>query len=179
MKQQLLSLSLIFLFLTSVSKAEARKKRVFPRKWALSIVNAYSFYEPKKSSIDLPGKWNDFDDGQMKSFFSALELSRNFGQFEVGAKIQNVRSAFISPFFKWNLNKNNSRASIIPAFTAGVVPSLLTGVWLRLSLGLSINRYMSLEPFIGAYAWHKLKENPEYEQYNFHFNSGLKINLYY
>ena len=180
LKQLFLFISLFILFLLPFSKAEARKKRrVSPRKWSFSLVNAYSFYQAKKSGTELPGAWNHTGEGQMHSFFSALEFSRNFGYFEMGAKIQNKGQSFISPFIKGNFNKNNSRASIIPSVTFGLIPSSLFGSWLRLSLGLSLNRYMSLEPFIGAYAWLKVKDNPKYEQYNWHLHSGLKINLYY
>ena len=185
MKRQFLFLSLILLLLTPFSNSEARKKRkAYSRKWSMSIVSAYSFFELKKPSAQKPGVWDDSVDGQMQDFFSALELSRNFGYFEVGAKIQQSGPAFISPFLKWNLNKNNSRASIIPAFTMGFVPSRLMGSWLRASLGLSINRYMSLEPFVGVYAWYKIQDTgsllaAKYENYNLHFHTGLRINLYY
>ena len=185
MKRQFLFLSLILLFLIPFSESEARKKkRAHSRKWSVSIVNAYSFYELEKPSAQTPGVWDDSVDGQMQDFFSALELSRNFGHFEAGAKIQQSGPAFISPFLKWNLNKNNSRASIVPAFTVGVVPSFIMGVWLRAGLGLSINRYMSLEPFVGLYSWYKIKATGSikasgYQKYNLHFHSGLKINLYY
>ena len=180
MKQQLLLFSLVFLCLTPFLKAEAKKKRkTFPRKWSLSLINGYSFYERKKSNRHDPGTWTDWEDGQTQKFFSALELSRNFGRFEVGAKIQNTKHTFISPFLKWNLNKNLSRARIIPSVTVGLVPSILLGMWMRASLGLSISRYMSLEPFIGAYAWSKIKDQPDYEKYSWHLHSGLKINLYY
>ena len=181
MKQQFLLFSLIFLFLAPFSQLEAkkRKRKVFPRKWSLSLVNAYSFHEKGKSNIGEPGTWTDLEDGQTQKFFSALELSRNFGQYEVGAKIQNTKHTFISPFLKWNLNKNYSRASIVPSFTVGVTPSILMGAWLRAGLGLSINRYMSLEPIIGAYAWTKIKDHPKYEKYGWHLHAGLRINLYY
>ena len=185
MKRQFLFLSLILLFLTPFSKSEARKKRrVNPRKWSVSIVSAYSFFELKKPSAQTPGEWDNSADGQMHDFFSALELSRNFGSFEAGARIQQSGPAFISPFLKWNLNKNHSRASIIPAFTIGVVPAFIMGSWMRASLGLSINRYMSLEPFVGVYAWYKIQATgsvsaAKYEDYNLHFHSGLKVNLYY
>ena len=180
MKRQFLLFSLVFLCLTPVLEAEARKRRkVFPRKWSISLVNAYSFYEIKKSNAAEPYTWTDWEDGQTQKFFSALELSRNFGRFEVGAKIQNTKHTFVSPFFKWNLNKNYSKASIVPSFTVGFVPSILLGAWLRASLGLSINRYVSVEPFVGVYAWDKIKDDPKYENYSAHFHTGLKINLYY
>ena len=181
MKQLILFLSLFVFLMAPFSKAEARKKRKYSaRKWSVSMVNGYSFYQAKKSSADRPGEWLLTGEGQMHSFFSALELSRNFGHFEMGAKIQNKGSAFVSPFVKGNFNKNNSRASIIPSVTFGLVPSNgLFGSWLRASLGLSVNRYMSLEPFVGTYAWLKVKDNPKYEKYNWHLHTGLKINLYY
>lgn len=180
MKKLTLYLSLFFLLLTPFSKSEARKKRkASNRKWSISTVNGYSFYQDKKSSAEKPGEWSLTGEGQMQSFFSALELSRNFGHFEMGSKIQNKGPAFISPFVKLNFNKNDQRASIIPSITFGLIPSIIFGSWLRASLGLSLNRYMSLEPFLGAYAWYKVKDNPKYEKYNWHLHIGLKINLYY
>ena len=181
MKQPVLIFSAILLILTPISNVEARKRKrkIFPRKWSISLVNAYSFYELKKPNASTPYTWTDWEDGQTQKFFSALELNRNFGRFEVGAKIQNSKHTFISPFLKWNLNKNYSNASIVPAFTLGFVPSIVMGVWLRASLGLSVNRYLSLEPFVGSYAWHKIKGPPEYEKNSAHFHTGLKINLYY
>ena len=182
MKQPFGLFLLFFFLLAPLSEIEAkkRKRRVFPRKWSLSLVNAYHLYaKSKKSNIEIPNTLTDWEDGQTQILFSALELSRNFGHYEIGAKIQNTKHTFLSPFVKWNLNKNYSRAGIVPSLTVGVVPSILMGAWIRASLGFSVNRYMSLEPFIGGYAWRKIKESAKYEPSNLHFNAGLRINLYY
>ena len=180
MKFQFLLFLSFFLFLTSIPEATARKKRKrISRQWSISLVNGYSLYHKRKSNTEKPHTLTDWEDGQTQKLFSALELSRNFGHFEVGAKIQNTKNSFISPFIKWNLNRNFSRAGIVPSFTLGVTPSILMGVWARASLGVSVNRYMSLEPFLGAYAWHKIIDEPKYAKNNWHLNFGLRINLYY
>lgn len=178
MKKHLLFLSLISLCFLAPVESSAKKKRVFKRKWSLSFSNGYSFYQSKKPSASAPMEWGNLD-GQMHPFFSAVEISRNMGYYELGAKVQHLGPTFVSPFFKWNLNKNNSRASIIPSITLGVVPAHVMGVWLRVALGLSLNRYMSLSPFVGTYTWYKVKEDEKYEKYNLHLNAGLAINLYY
>ena len=178
MKKQILFLILItFCFLVPV-ESSAKKRRVFKRKWSISLVNGYSYYWQKKASGRKITEWGDLE-GQMHPFFSALEISRNMGYYEIGAKIQHLGPTFVSPFLKWNWNKNNSRASIIPSLTVGVVPSHIMGVWLRLNLALSLNRYMSIAPFAGAYAWYKFKDDPLYEKSSLHLNAGLRINFYY
>ena len=185
-KKQLLFFVLFSLCFLAPVESEAKRKRRFSlRKWSLSFANGYTLGQIKKSTKSaLPGEkirsayWTEME-GQMHPFFSSLEISRNFGYYEIGAKIQNLGSTFVSPFFKLNFNKNNSKASIIPSLTLGVVPSHLMGSWLRLSLGLSFNSYVSISPFIGAYAWYKINNDGKYEKYNFHFNTGLRINLYY
>ena len=176
---QFLFLSLISLCFLAPSQSEARKrKRSFKRKWAVSLTNGFNLYRIKKGSAKSAMKWGD-PEGQMHFAFSSFDISRNFGYYEIGAKIQNIGPTFVSPFIKWNLNKNSSRASIVPAISLGVVPSHILGTWLRLSLGLSINPYFSIAPFVGTYAWFKIKDDPEYEKYNLHFNAGLRISLYY
>lgn len=177
-KTQLLFTILIPLFFLNPIKAEGKKRRAFKRKWSLSLVNGYSFYQKKKPGIKAPTDWEGID-GQMNLFFSSLEISRNFGLYEIGAKIQNSAPTFVSPFFKWNWNRNNSRARFIPSLTLGIVPYYIMGGWLRMSLALSINRYASIAPFIGAFFWNKIKENPKYEKNNIHLNTGIRINLYY
>ena len=173
----------IFLFFIFVSlcflspvESSAKKRRVFPRKWSLSLINGYSFYEHKTSaenplSLGVEG---------INRFFSSLEISRNFGYYEIGARIQHSDSLpFVSPFLKWNGNKNNSKAHIVPSLTWGIVPSHLMGSWLRLGLALSLNPYVSISPFMGVYTWYKIKDDPKYNKYNFYLNAGLRINLYY
>ena len=179
MRTCLLVFLAFFLCFLAPMESSAKKRRVFLRKRSLSFTNGLTFHQLKKSSAKDPLKepWGEID-GQMQAFFSSLEMARNLGRYEIGAKIQ-TNPIFVSPFFKWNFNKNNSRASIIPSLTIGFIPSYLMGCWLRLSLGLSLNRYVSLEPFLGGYAWYKIKNLASYERYNWHLNTGLRINLYY
>lgn len=182
-KKQILFFSLISLcFLAPVESSTKKKRRVYKRKWSISLTNGYNIYQDKKGSqrdpLKLDEDWGELE-GQMHSFFSSLDISRNFGYYEIGAKIQNLGSTFVSPFFKWNVIKNSSRANIVPSVTVGVVPSHIMGAWLRLGLGLSLNRYASFTPFIGTYAWYKIKDDPKYEKWNLHLNTGLSINLYY
>lgn len=180
-KKQLIFCLLISLSLFMPFKTEAKKKRKKnPRKWSLSIVNAYGFYNfpNKKGSQRQVLEWGDVD-GPMHPFFSSLEISRNFGYYEAGARIQDSGPVFVSPFFKWNVFKNKGRPFLVPAVTFGLAPSHIMGIWLRISTGFSLNSYISLEPFIGASAYYKLKEDPKYEKYNIHLNTGLRINLYY
>ena len=183
-KYILLFISLSLCFLVPIeSSARKKRRRVYKKKWSISLTNGYSFYQYEKKGdandpMSIDTNWGG-QEGQMYSFFSSLDISRNFGYYEVGAKIQNLGPTFVSPFVKINLTKNNSTAKIVPSVTLGVVPSFLAGVWLRAGLGLSLNRYISFTPFVGAYAWHKLKEDPKYEKLNLHVNTGLSINLYY
>lgn len=162
--------------------ALAKKKKYSKRAMSVSLVNGYTFY----SSIQEVNVYDPKDarrlidgDGQMYSFFSALELARNFGRYELGARIQNISNTFVSPFVKWNLIKNYSRSPVIPSITLGAVPSELFGFWLRGSLALSMGHHSSLEPFAGFYGWLKLSDLPEYEKSGYHFHSGLRINLYF
>ena len=117
----------------------------------------------------------------MESVFSALEVSRNFGNYEVGARIQNTFSSFVSPFFKFNFVKNYSNANFVPSLTVGVSPSsLLIGAWTRLGAAFSLNRYLSLEPFAGTYAYYKIEDMKlPYEKSKIYFHAGLRFNLYF
>ena len=160
----------------------AKKKRYSKRALSVSIVNGYSVsssnkgnnaYSPKDAGRLIDG------DGQMYPFFSALELARNFGRYEIGARIQNISNTFVSPFFKLNLIKNYSKSIVIPSFTLGFVPSQLLGGWLRGSLAFYLNHHSSLEPFVGFYGWYKIKDLPDYEKSGYHFHAGLRINLYF
>lgn len=179
-----LVLFLILAGLVSIPMEAFAKKRskIFKRKLGVSIVNAYTFhsykdrpnvYAPKDAGRLITG------DGQMYKFFSALEIARNYRNYEIGARIQLISTTFISPFLKWNLIKNDSRATIVPSLTIGLVPSQIMGGWLRAGLALSLNRYSSVEAFTGAYLWQKIGDIAEYEKNGYHFNAGLKINLYY
>lgn len=180
MKKQFLFYLLVSIFLLTPFQVGAKKRKKFQKRWSLSVVNAYGFHNfpNKKGSERKPLEWGDLD-GPMHPFFSSLEISRNLGYYEIGAKIQDSGPAFVSPFLKWNLIKNKGRKFFIPALTFGVVPSHIMGVWLRLGAGFSLNPYISFSPFIGASAYYKLKDDAKYEKYNIHLNTGLRINLYY
>jgi len=182
----LLSLLLSLLIVIPVESSAKRRIKTSTRKWSVSIVNGYSFaVSPKRKGIQnsKPSKrdpfvWED-PDGQMHPFFSSLEISRNMGYCEIGAKIQNLGPTFISPFFKLNFPKNNSRAVIMPSLTLGIAPSHIMGAWLRLGIGSSFHRYVSITPFIGVFSWRKIQDDARYEKNGRHCNTGLKINLYY
>ena len=174
--------SLCLLIPVSSEAEKKKRKRTFKRKWSLSVTNGYSFYRYKKGSSQASTDWG-YLDGQMHLFFSSLDVSRNFGYYEVGAKIQNSGSTFISPFFTWNLNKNHSKASFVTSLTLGIVPAHLMGSWLRLNFSWYLNRYLSLSPFVGAYTWILVKNSADnsikYEKYNIYSHAGLSIKLYY
>ena len=181
MIQKYLSLFILFsiCFLSPVKSEAQKKRKVFPRKWSLSLVNAYRIHGyPEKPSGKSPFDWGDVD-GPMHLSFSALEISRNFGYYEIGAKIQNSGPAFVSPFFKWNANKNNSKALLTPSVTVGVVPTHILGIWLRLSYDMSLNSYISIAPFIAAAGYYEIKDIPKYAEKSIYFNAGIRINLYY
>ena len=179
-KKQITFFLFISLFFIPLETEAKKKRKTFQRRWSFSIVNAYGFYNfpNKKGSQRKVFEWGDVD-GPMHPFFSSLEISRNFGHYELGAKIQDSGSAFVSPFLKWNLNKNKGRNFFVPAVTFGLVPSHIMGAWLRLGTGFSFNSYVSFSPFIGMSAYYKLTEDPKYEKYNIHLNAGLRINLFY
>ncbi len=190
--QRLTMTKKIFLFFTLLTlsfmlptEASAKKKRrIYKKKWSISLTNGYTAYTHKKGSVQSPTALDEYawgrQEGQMHSFFSSLDIARNFGYYEIGAKIQNLGPAFVSPFFKLNMRKNNSRAKIIPSITLGVVPALTMGSWLRVSLSLALNRYISFTPFGGIYGWYNTKDEAgDYLRWNFHVNGGLSINLYY
>jgi len=176
--KKLLSVSiLISLCFLIPTESSARKRKRLSRSWSISTVNGYSFYQIKKPSAKDPTAWGNLD-GQMHKYFSALEISRNMGYYEFGARIQNLGYNFVTPFMTWNMMKNNYKTPIVTSFSLGVTPSHIAGLWLRFNLALSINRYISLSPFIGAYVWYKTIDDPEYEKQNIHLNAGLQIKLF-
>ena len=142
------------------------------------MTNGYTFYELKKSGVEESSATGIGVDGQMNTFFSNLEIRRNFGRYEVGGKIQFFDEAFISPFVKINMAKNRSRTGVIPYVTLGVVPAQLTGVYARLGLDLRVNSYFAISPFLGVFSWYKIKNAP-YERYNVHVHGGLSTTLYF
>ena len=176
MKKNLILIVLSLVFLMSFEALGAKRKK---RKWSLTISNGYTFHSMNEKSREGESPEHGIGtDGQMNYFFSNLELRRNFGRYEVGGKIQLFREALISPFIKINFTKNRSRTSIIPYLTLGFVPARLMGAYTRLGLDLAINRYFVLSPFVGCYAWHKIKIS-SYERKNIHFNGGLNVTLYF
>ena len=176
MKKNIILITLALVFLMSFQALGAKRKK---RKWSMTVSNGYTFYSMNK--IDREGESPEHGigtEGQMNFFFSNLELRRNFGNYEVGGKIQLFHEAFISPFIKINFAKNISRTAVIPYLTLGVVPARLTGAYMRFGLDIAINRYFSLGPYVGGYAWHKIKNSP-YERFNVQFNGGLNTTLYF
>ena len=156
------------------------KKRYKKRKWSVSITNGYTFYDRHEknsalnASTDLSGH-----EGQMNRFFSALEISRNFGYYEWGGKLQLFDYGFASPFLKINFRKNRRRAAWIPSLTLGVVPSFLFGGYARLALDLFPHPYWSLRPFVGIYSWKRIKIYEHYIKNNIHLNGGVSLTVHF
>ncbi|MBC6415975.1 MAG: hypothetical protein GDA46_06275 [Bdellovibrionales bacterium] len=174
-------LALLVSFSSVKSHAKEKKNRYYKRPLSISLVNAYTFYSSiKKTNVFGPKDAERLidGDGQMYPFFSALELARNFRRVELGIRIQNTLTTFISPFFKLNIVPNSSKPLIVPSLTIGFIPSYLMGGWMRASLALSLGHYSSLEPFIGAYAWYKIKDLAKYEKKGLHVHAGVKLNFY-
>lgn len=181
----LISLSLCFLAPIESSARKKKKRRVYKKKWSISLTNGYRIHQYRRADardhMKIDSEWGG-QEGQMYRFFSSLDISRNFGYYEIGAKIQNLGPTFVSPFFKLNMAKNNSRSKIVPSVTLGVVPSRTMGGWLRAGLGLSLNRYVSFTPFVGAYTWYKIINggaSSGYEKWSYHINTGLSVSLYF
>ena len=156
-----------------------RKARKDGRKWSVSFTNGRTFHNLKKknsaaASTDISGY-----DGQMNPFFSSLEISRNFGYYEVGGKLQIFDYTFVSPFVKINLRKNHLRARIIPSLIFGVAPSPLWGGYARAGLSWFFNPYISFRPFFGIYSWYREKPHKHYVKFNLHLNFGLTVTLYF
>ena len=172
-------LAVLIVLYGSGFSADARKKSKKNRTWSLSITNGYTFYNLKDknspaASTDLSGY-----DGQMNTFFSSLEISRNFGYYEVGGKLQLFDYAFVSPFFKINFRRNHRRARIIPSLTLGVVPAPLWGGYARTSLSWFFNSRFSLRPFIGVYGWYRKNPHKHYIKYNLHIHTGITTSIYF
>ena len=155
-----------------------RKARADGRKWSVSFTNGRTFHNLKEKnspavSTDLSGY-----DGQMNPFFSSLEISRNFGYYEIGGRLQVFDYAFVSPFVKINLRKNHLRARLIPSLIFGVVPSPLLGGYARAGLSWFINPYTSFRPFFGIYSWYRRNPHKHYIKFNLHLNFGLTVTVY-
>ena len=176
MNKKLICLLLITpVLLLSFSADAKEKKRRKLRKWSVAASNGYTFHQKRSSMSE--GELIAYD-GQMKSYFSALEVARNFGRYEVGSRIQFYEEAFVSPFIKVNFIKNYKRKSFVPFMILGVSPSSLAGIYARLGLSLFFKRYFSFSPFLGAYAWFNLREVPNYRKYNFHLHGGLSLAIH-
>ncbi len=185
MKHQILFFLLLSLCFFIPVEADARKKRrlIVSRKWSISIVNGWTFAKAPKDATKETSSTETWDldlDGQMLTYFSSLEISRNFGYYEIGAKIQQTGFNFVSPFFTWNIFKNNSKALFIPSLTVGITPFHVFGGWMRAGLGLSFSRYFSATPFVGFFAWRKItSEISKVNAKGRHWNTGIRISLYY
>ena len=160
---------------TSLSaEARKRKRRSGLRKWSVSAVNGYTFFQTER-----PRSKQQAYDGQMKSFFSSLEVARNFGRFEAGARLQFYEEAFVSPFIKLNFIKNTKRRAFIPFMITGLSLSSLTGVYARLGLSLFFKRYFAFSPFVGTYFWYNTRGLSDYSDYNLLINGGASLSLHF
>lgn len=186
-KKMIFLLGLAFLLSSLPVEAKKRRKRrrKAPRKWSVSVSSGYTFYQKDKKSIEITGQGNATDsssfDGQMSTFFSSLELARNFGYYEIGGRLQFSKETFFSPFVKWNFIKNKRRKTFIPFLILGVSPASLMGVYGRAGLNLFFNRYFAFSPFVGGFFWFKARRDLPYKakKYNFYFNGGASLNLYF
>lgn len=178
MNKKLLCLFLItpVLLLSFSADAKKRKRRKL-RKWSIVASNGYTFHQ-RTSSMSGSEKLIAYD-GQMKSYFSALEVARNFGRYEVGSRLQFYEEAFVSPFVKVNFIKNYKRKSFVPFMILGVSPSSLAGVYARLGLSLFFKRYFSFSPFLGTYFWFNIRKLSNYRDYNFHLYGGLSLAIHF
>lgn len=171
-------LAVLIILCGSGFSADARK-RPKNRTWSLSIASGYTFYNLKEKNSPAASTEVSGYDGQMNTYFSALEISRNFGYYEVGGKIQLFDHTFISPFFKFNFFRNHRRARIVPSLTLGVVPSPLWGGYARFGLSWFLNPHFSIRPFCGIYGWSRGKPRKDYIKHNIHINAGIAISIYF
>lgn len=175
-KKFLCFLLIIPVLLFSFSADAKRRKRKKLRKWSVAASNGYTFHQ--RSSSMLGGKNLTAYDGQMKSYFSSLEVARNYGRYEVGSRLQFYEEAFVSPFVKLNFIKNYKRNALVPFLILGISPSSLAGAYFRLGLNLFFKRYFSLSPFLGAYFWYNVRDLDDYQKYNFHLNGGISLTVH-
>ena len=163
-----------------MKKKKKSKKRGKKRTWSISGVSGYTFYNHynKKGGSAEPYEWA-YVDGAMHPYFSALEISRTQGWYDLGLRIQNTGALFVSPFFTWNFRKNRTPLRFLPSLTLGVVPSHILGAWVRFNLELGLSSHISLSPFISSLIWVKVGEDLDYEEEDIHAHVGLKLKLYY
>ena len=193
MKKALFFMALAAFLLAPFESSEAakRKRRKKPiRTWSVSVSSGYNLFKRLSNKAQRPdasksSQWissspetNIRRDGQMHKFFSSLDLARNFGHYELGAKIQFTGEAFVSPFIKWNMTKNRYKTAILPSLTFGVAPSHQFGAYLRLSLGLALNRRAMIHPFLGCYGWFKATKEVISEKWGLYANAGLSLSLF-
>ena len=155
---------------------QKKRKRRKLRKWSIAASNGYTFHQ-RTASMSGSEKLIAYD-GQMKSYFSALEVARNYGRYEVGSRIQFYEEAFASPFVKVNFIKNYKRNAFVPFLTVGISPSSLAGVYARLGLNMFFKRYYSFSPFVGTYFWINTRKLSNYQKYNFHLNGGISLAIH-
>ena len=183
-RKMIFLLSLAFLF-SLPAEAKKRKRRKKLRKWSISVSNGYTFYQKEKNifsgALQVPAPDPSSFDGQMDTFFSSLEIARNFGYYEIGGRLQYSKNSFFSPFVKWNFIKNKRRNDFVPFLILGVSPSALMGFYGRAGLNLFFNRYFAFSPFVGWFFWFKAKRNLSYKpkKHNFYFNGGVSVSLYF
>ena len=171
---------ILFFLLPAALTSFRASSRKNPSLWSISVVSGYTVWPSKKSTKDSIHEWWG-GDGQMSLFFSALEISRKFGRYEAGARIQNTGPTFVTPFFKWNFKKRRPHHfALIPSMSFGLVPYHIMGFWLRAEMEFSFRRELGIAPFTGLFTRFKLKDDPQYESGTFIFaNTGLRLSLYY
>ena len=179
MRSPLPSLMAVFLALCVSGFSAEGRSRSKNRTWSLSIANGYTFYNLKDKNSPDPSTELSGYDGQMNPLFSSLEISRNFGYYEVGGKLQLFDYTFISPFLKINFRRNHRRARMIPSLIFGVVPSPLWGGYVRGGFSWFLNSRLSFRPFVGVYGWYRSKPNKHYIKHNIHMNTGITISIYF
>ena len=151
-----------------------------PRK-SFSLVSGYIVKSPRKSVGLSLSDWTG-GDGQMRQFFSALEIARLLGRYEVGARIQNIGPTFITPFMKVNFRKGgrSRRFALRPSLSFGLVPFSIMGFWSRAELEIALRQELGISPFVGLYSFIKIVEDPRYEDVIPLFaNVGIRLSLYY
>lgn len=164
------------ILLFSFSADAKKRKRRKLRKWSVAASNGYTFHQ-RRPSMSGDEKLIAYD-GQMKSYFSSLEVARNYGRYEVGSRLQFYEEAFVSPFVKLNFIKNYKRNALVPFLILGISPSSLAGAYVRLGLNMFFKRYFSLSPFLGTYFWFNARKLSDYQKHNFHLNVGISLTVH-
>ena len=179
MRHSIPSLMAVLIALCGLGFSAEGRTRAKNRTWSLSITNGHTLYNLKDKNSPDPSTEPSGYDGQMNTTFSSLEISRNFGYYEVGGKLQLFDYTFISPFLKINFRRNHKRARIVPSLILGIVPSPLFGGYARTGFSWFLNSRLSFRPFIGVYGWYRSKPNKHYIKRNIHINTGITISIYF